>query len=459
MVSSNLLRDNSGRFSPFGGEIMLLILFQSGMGGSMFLDQITIRIEAGKGGDGATSFRREKYVPHGGPDGGDGGRGGHVIFEADEGLTTLHHLRFQRKVKAQNGMPGAAVTRTGKSAEDVVVKVPVGTIVRNQGNGRILADLSTPGEAVMIAKGGRGGRGNTHFAGPTHQAPKFSERGEPGEALDVNLELKLLADVGLVGLPNAGKSTLLSIISAAKPKIADYPFTTLVPNLGVVSIDDSSFVAADIPGLIEGAHQGAGLGHEFLRHIERTRLLLHVVDLGGWEDQDPLVAYEQINRELASYKVDLSQRPQLVVANKMDLPEAQDRLAEFIAALKERGREVFAISAATGTGISELLRRAAALLEEIPRPDPEVIEVQELKPEFDFEVVQVKPGVFRVDSEWISRRLVRFNLEQEESQLRFGKLLKRWGVEDAMQKAGVKEGDTVFIGETELVYSTHTESF
>ncbi|HHZ20756.1 MAG TPA: GTPase ObgE [Firmicutes bacterium] len=424
----------------------------------MFLDQITIRVEAGKGGDGATSFRREKYVPQGGPDGGDGGRGGHVIFETDEGLTTLHHLRYQRKIKAQNGMPGAGVKRTGKSGEDVVVKVPVGTIIRDHKNGRVLADLSEPGDAVIIAKGGRGGRGNARFAGPSHQAPKFSERGEPGEAFEVDLELKLLADVGFVGLPNAGKSTLLSVISAAKPKIADYPFTTLVPNLGVVSVDDHSFVAADIPGLIEGAHQGAGLGHEFLRHIERTRLLWHVVDLSGWE-QDPLVAYDQINQELASYKVDLSQRPQLVVANKMDLPEAQNRIAEFTAALTAKGLEVFPVSAATGSGIPELLRRTVALLAEIPRPEPVAVEVRELEPKFDFAVVPVEPGVFRIDSEWIARRLARFNMDQEESQVRFAKLLKRWGVEDALQKAGIKEGDTVFIGETELVYSNHTEFY
>lgn len=421
----------------------------------MFLDQITIRIAAGKGGDGSASFRREKYVPRGGPDGGDGGRGGHVVFRTEEGMSTLYHLRYQKVIRAENGNPGEASNRTGKSGEDVIISVPVGTLVKRHDTGAIMADLSTPGEEVIIARGGRGGRGNPHFAGPTHQSPRFSEKGEPGEEYELDLELKLIADVGLVGLPNAGKSTLLSIISAAKPKIADYPFTTIIPNLGVVSIDDSSFVVADIPGLIEGAHRGAGLGHEFLRHIERTRLLLHLVDLGGWEEQDPLQAFDQINTELESYRVNLSERPQIVVANKMDIPEAQNRWDGFYETLKERGYEVFSISAATGSGISELLRRVAQRLTEIPKPTPiQILQEEEAAPAFSFEIKKVGPGQFQVEGEWILRRIRRFNLEQEESQRRLGKLFRLWGVDDALLEAGIKEGDTVYVGENEFMFST-----
>jgi GTP-binding protein len=420
----------------------------------MFLDQIYIRVIAGKGGDGIVSFRREKYVPRGGPDGGDGGRGGHVIFKTEEGMSTLYHLRFKRIIKAESGRPGEARNRSGRSGQDVVVKVPVGTIVKKRGTSEIIADLSDVGEEFVIARGGRGGRGNTHFAGPTHQTPRFSEKGELGEELEIDLELKLLADVGLVGLPNAGKSTLLSVISAARPKIADYPFTTIVPNLGVVTIDDFNFVVADIPGLIEGAHEGAGLGHEFLRHIERTRLLLHLVDLGGWEAQDPLEAYEKINQELSSYKINLSERPQIVVANKMDIPEAQLRWEEFSRILKERGIEVFPISAATGSGVPELLYKAAQLLKEIPMPEPVAIEHIKELPTRNFSIKKISPSVFEIEGDWIWRRVSRFNLDQEESQLRLGKLFRQWGVEEALIQAGVKEGDTVYIGEIEFEFST-----
>lgn len=421
----------------------------------MFLDQISIRIAAGKGGDGSASFRREKYVPRGGPDGGDGGRGGHVIFRAEEGMSTLYHLRYQRVIRAGNGAPGEASNRTGKSGEDVVVTVPVGTLVKRHDTGAIIADLSTANEDVIIARGGRGGRGNPHFAGPTHQAPRFSEKGEPGEEFELDLELKLIADVGLVGLPNAGKSTLLSVISAAKPKIADYPFTTITPNLGVVSIDDHSFVVADIPGLIEGAHRGAGLGHEFLRHIERTRLLIHLVDLGGWEEQDPLTAFEQINKELMSYRVNLSERPQLVAANKMDIPEAQERWESFRQTLLERGYEVFPISAATGGGIPELLRRTVKRLAEIPKPEPVLfLHEEELPPTFGFEVKKVGADEYLVEGDWLMRRIRRFNLDQEETQRRLAKLFRLWGVDDALIEAGIKEGDTVYVGEYEFVFST-----
>lgn len=419
----------------------------------LFLDHITMRVTAGKGGDGHCSFHREKYAPRGGPDGGDGGRGGHVIFQAEEGETTLYPLRYKRVLKADNGAPGEASNRSGKTAEDVVVKVPVGTVVRLRENGLAIADLSEPKKEVVIARGGRGGRGNARFAGPTNQAPRFSENGEPGEQFELVVELKLMADVGLVGFPNAGKSTLLSSISAARPKIADYPFTTITPNLGVASIDESSFVVADIPGLVEGAHRGVGLGHEFLRHIERTRLLLHMVDLGGWEDMDPIIAFEQINHELESYDIDLSSRPQIVVANKMDLPDAQSRWPQFQEAILGRGCEIFAISAATGSGIPELLRRVAERLKEIPAPDSVEIELKELSKNMAFHVERVEPGVFSIEGDVIWRRIARFNLDQEDSQIRLAKLMQKWGVEDALINAGVKEGDTVIVRDMEFLYA------
>ena len=286
----------------------------------MFIDEVIISVAAGKGGDGAVSFRREKYVPKGGPDGGNGGRGGHIYLEVDQGLSTLSHLRYKRNYKAEAGGSGSGGNKTGRNGADLVIKVPSGTMVWRMDPEVLIADLTEHGDRFLIARGGRGGRGNPNFASATHQTPRYAEKGEPGEKFEVKLELKLLADVGLVGYPNVGKSTFLSVISAAKPKIASYPFTTLHPILGVVEVDEESFVVADIPGLIEGAHQGAGLGHEFLRHIERTRLILHLVDLSSVEGRDPLTAFRQINEELKAYSLELADKPQIVVGAKLDLP-------------------------------------------------------------------------------------------------------------------------------------------
>ncbi|NLZ44656.1 MAG: GTPase ObgE, partial [Clostridia bacterium] len=304
----------------------------------MFIDEVRIRVAAGKGGDGVVSFRREKYIPRGGPDGGNGGRGGHVYLRVDPGLSTLYDLRYKKRFKAEAGGNGGRNNRTGKSGRDLVIRVPPGTMVflDEPGNERLLCDLTGEIEEFLVARGGRGGRGNAAFAGPTYQAPRFAEKGEPGEEKALRLELKLLADVGLVGYPNAGKSTLLSVISAARPKIADYPFTTLSPVLGVVSIGEESFVVADLPGLVEEAHKGVGLGHQFLRHSERTRLLLHLVDLAV-EGEDPLARWEMINNELAAYSSELAEKPQIVVGTKIELPCAKEQWPAFQRAVSEKG--------------------------------------------------------------------------------------------------------------------------
>ncbi|HEV2123720.1 MAG TPA: GTPase ObgE, partial [Chloroflexota bacterium] len=331
----------------------------------MFYDQATITVTAGGGGNGSIHMRREKYVPRGGPDGGDGGRGGSIYMEADTGLNTLLNFRYKRKFKAEPGGAGGEKKMHGKAGADLVIPVPPGTVIKDAATGEVIGDVVEPGERVLVARGGRGGLGNVHFATSTQRTPEFAQQGEPGEERELELELRVIADVGLVGYPNAGKSSLLAAISAARPKIADYPFTTLEPNLGVVGIADESFVVADIPGLIEGAHTGAGLGHRFLRHIERTRLLLHVVEIAGIEGRDPLEDFERINRELAQYSSELPDRPQIVAANKMDLPEARDRWPAFQNAMKDRGLDVYPISAATREGIEPLLKAVVARLAEL----------------------------------------------------------------------------------------------
>lgn len=331
----------------------------------MFLDRAEILVKAGDGGDGCTAFRREKYVPFGGPSGGDGGRGGHVYMEAVLGMNSLIHFKYNPEYKAERGGHGEGNNRHGRDGEDLVIRVPVGTLVYDQETGELIHDFSVPGERILIARGGRGGRGNARFATPTRRAPRFHERGKPGQSRRLRLELKLLADVGLVGFPNAGKSTLLSRISAARPKIAEYPFTTLEPVLGVVCLDDfRSFVVADIPGLIEGAHRGAGLGHEFLRHIERTRVLLHLIDVSPWAEHEPVASYTIINRELEAYDAKLLEKPQIVVATKMDIA-AEDRAHALESFCRARGLEYVAISAVTGQGIAELLERTARRLESV----------------------------------------------------------------------------------------------
>jgi GTP-binding protein len=420
----------------------------------MFIDEVRIWVAAGKGGDGVVSFRREKYLPRGGPDGGNGGRGGHVYLRVDPGLSTLYDLRYKKRFKAEAGGNGGGNNRTGKSGCDLVIRVPPGTMVflDEPGNERLICDLTGEVEEFLVARGGRGGRGNAAFAGPTYQAPRFAEKGEPGEEKALRLELKLLADVGLVGYPNAGKSTFLSVISAARPKIADYPFTTLSPVLGVVSIGGESFVVADLPGLIEEAHKGAGLGHRFLRHSERTRLLLHLVDLAV-EGEDPLARWEMINRELAAYSSELADKPQIVVGTKIELPRARENWPAFQQAITEKGYEAYAVSAVTGEGVKELLYRTAARLKELPPPKAEVpVYIEPLAGDGEFQVIKEDTGVFRLEGEQLLKRIARYDLNQDEALYRLQKYLRRRGVEEALKKAGVKDGDLVRAGEVEFIY-------
>lgn len=417
----------------------------------MFLDKARIYVKAGDGGDGAVSFRREKYVPRGGPDGGDGGRGGSVYLEATEDLNTLYSFRYKQRFSAGRGGNGAGGRRHGAKGEDLVIKVPVGTVVRSD-DGDVVADLAVPGARVMVARGGRGGLGNVHFATSVLQAPRIAEKGEPGEAKWLELELRLLADVGLVGLPNAGKSTLLARISAARPKIAEYPFTTLVPNLGVVALDETTFVVADIPGLIEGAHLGAGLGLEFLRHIRRTRLLVHVLD--GASD-DPVRDWEVVNREMDAYGGGLGEKPQVVALNKIDLPEARAAAGKVAERLSSRGVEVFAISAATGEGVRELVQRVAALLREMPAvapaPAAEGLRVYRLEAAPESALVVEREGeAFRVKGKAAERAASLINAQTPEGVAVLRKRLVRLGVGKLLEKAGAREGDKVRVGEVEL---------
>lgn len=415
----------------------------------MFFDEARIHVKAGDGGNGAVAFRREKYVPRGGPAGGNGGDGGDVILQVDPQLNTLVHFQNKTHFKAQRGAHGKGKNQTGARGEDMVIFVPAGTVVRDAASGDILADLTEPGQQVIVARGGQGGRGNASFATSTHQAPRLAERGAPGEERWLKLELKLLADVGLVGMPNAGKSTLLAAVSAARPKIADYPFTTLQPNLGVVTVDNEyDFVLADLPGLIEGAHAGAGLGHQFLRHIERTRLLVHVLDGAA---EDPLAHFEQINRELRLFKPGLADRPQIVVLNKIDLPDARHRWPEVKSAMAARELPVYAISAVTGEGVRELMSRIGQELRSLPRPEPEPEEIPvfrlEETPAF---TVEREGNSWRVRGERVERLAAQTMWEYHEAVQRAGRLLEAMGVIDALRDAGVQAGDTVRIGDVEL---------
>ncbi|MBO8128294.1 MAG: GTPase ObgE [Peptococcaceae bacterium] len=422
----------------------------------MFYDYVKIYVKAGDGGNGCVAFRREKYEPHGGPAGGDGGRGGSVILQADEGLQTLVDFRYRRHYKAERGQHGQGNTRHGRSGDDLIVRVPCGTVVRRAGNGIVLADLTRHGQRVVVARGGRGGRGNARFATSTRQAPSFAEKGEPGEELWLELELKLLADVGLVGFPNVGKSTIIAAISAARPKIADYPFTTIQPNLGVVRVDTGrSFVVADIPGLIEGAHQGAGLGHRFLRHVERTRVLVHVVDMAALEGRDPVKDFEIINREMRMYDPGLAARPQIVAANKMDLPTARDNLAKFQAVLGDK-YEIYPVSAVTGKGLDKLIYRVADLLDKMPRVtepgEPETVE--EVHPTVDeppFEI-EYRDGTYIVKGREVERRVAMTDFDNEEAVHYLQQQLRRMGVEEALKQSGITKGATVRIGDFEFEY-------
>ena len=420
----------------------------------MFFDQAEIFVKAGDGGHGAVSFRREKYVPFGGPDGGDGGRGGSIYLVADPGENTLLRFRYQRRFKAQRGGNGAGSNKHGAAGDDLEIKVPVGTMVSNA-DGELLADLATPGERVPVARGGRGGLGNKHFATATNQAPRIAQKGEPGEEHPLRLELRLIADVGITGYPNVGKSTLLAAVSRARPKIANYPFTTLAPNLGVTEVDDQSFVLADIPGLIEGAHRGAGLGHEFLRHIQRTRVLIHIVD--GMSAQ-PLADFDRVNEELRLHDPLLPAKAQVVAVNKVDLPEVRQRWPEVQAAFAARGIEAHAISAATGEGVTPLLRRVAALLREAQpgaaRALGEAVPIfrplrQEGRRRGGF-TVEREGAAFRVRGAQVERMVAMTDLESDEGVAWLQRELARLGVTAALERAGVRPGDTVYIGGAEL---------
>ena len=420
----------------------------------MFIDEIKISVQSGRGGAGIVHFRREKYVPMGGPDGGDGGRGGDVVFTVEPRLNTLSSFRRQHRFVAQDGFRGGGNNKFGKSGENLVLQVPPGTLVYDDDTGELLGDLTEPGQTLIACKGGRGGRGNSRFASSTNKAPRIAEKGEPSTERNLRLELKLIADVGLVGVPNAGKSTLLASVTNAKPKIAAYPFTTLQPNLGVAQLDvETTLVLADIPGLIEGAHQGVGLGHEFLRHIQRTRVLIHLLDGLGL---DPLLDFAQINSELAVFDPQLAEKPQIVVFNKMDLNEVQEQWPEIQAELEKRGYEAYSISAVAGTGVRQVLYRAQQLLKELP-PVP-VLTSDDLpvyRPESDpreFEVERIPEG-FRVHGESIERAAAMTYWEYGQSRRRFQRILQTLGIEAALIKAGVQVGDSVFIGEFELEWA------
>lgn len=417
-----------------------------------FVDHVKITCKAGNGGNGSMSFHREKFVLNGGPDGGDGGNGGNVCFYADLNMHTLLDFRFKSKYTAENGVDGAAGNRTGKRGEDLIIKVPVGTVIREAESGAVVADMDTAGETRTILHGGRGGWGNRHFATPTRQAPNFAKPGIKTEVHTFLLELKTIADVGLVGYPNVGKSTILSVVTSAKPKIGNYHFTTLTPNLGIVRRHGKDIVLADIPGLIEGAADGAGLGHDFLRHVERTRLLLHVLDIAGSEGRDPVEDFDQINHELANYG-ELAERPQIVVCNKSDLPDSEENVARLKAHLAELGLDypVFVVSAATHQGFDALLDKTGDMLEALPpivHFEEEVSYDDSVKPG-TFEIVR-DGAVFEVVGSSMQRLIDSVNFDDEESMSWFHRTLRKWGVIDALRKAGAQEGDTVRIIDMEF---------
>ena len=420
----------------------------------MFTDYTKIIIKSGDGGNGAATFRREKYVAAGGPDGGDGGNGGNIYFQVDKDKNTLIDFRYNKKCKAKNGENGSGSHCNGKYGEDLYIKVPIGTVVKDVETGKVIADLSEPGQTELILKGGRGGRGNSHFATSTRQAPRFSEDGEKGEEKEIILELKLLADVGLLGFPNVGKSTFLSIVTDAKPKIANYHFTTLEPNLGVVKTKDGSgFVIADIPGIIEGASEGVGLGIQFLRHVERTRLLLHFLDVSGQEGRDPVEDFYAINKELEKYSEKLSKRKQIIVANKMDAMQDEELIKKVEELAKKEGLELYKISAATKMGVEELIDHVNEVLKTLPKED--LIEVEEkmvytLEDKKDNWEIKIENGVFKVTGKAIERLMGRINIEDNESMYYLQKNLKNMGVEDKLKEMGVKEGDTVILDDWEL---------
>lgn len=428
----------------------------------MFVDQVKIQVKAGKGGDGAVAFRREKYVPNGGPAGGDGGKGGSVILKVDEGLRTLMDFRYNRMFKAKPGQNGMTKGMYGRGAKDLYIAVPQGTTVTDAQTGEILGDLVENNDELVVAKGGRGGRGNIHFASPKNPAPEIAENGEPGIERELKLELKVLADVGLVGFPSVGKSTLLSVVTSAKPKIADYHFTTLVPNLGMVRLDNGQdFVMADLPGLIEGASQGVGLGIQFLRHVERTRVILHLIDMSGMEGRDPFEDYLKINAELEKYDPSLLERPQIVVASKMDMPDSAKNLEEFKQKLAKdttlaKAPEVMAISSVTHQGLEDLLQKTAQLLEETPAFETKaqkqqadktaVYKFEDKEDEKPFTLTRDADAVWILGGEKLEKLFKMTNLDHDESMMRFARQLRGMGVDDELRERGAKNGDLVRIG-------------
>lgn len=423
----------------------------------MFVDKARIKVKAGDGGDGAVSFHREKYVAAGGPDGGDGGKGGDVIFIADDNMSTLIDFKYKKKYLASKGQNGGAKRCSGKNAENLIVKVPRGTVVKDAETGRIIADLSSD-EPKIIAKGGRGGKGNSNFATSTRQIPKFAKPGYPGQEFDVILELKLLADVGLVGFPNVGKSTLISVVSAAKPKIANYHFTTLTPVLGVVrTVAEKSFVMADIPGLIEGASDGAGLGHEFLRHVERCRLIVHVLDVSGIEGRNPAEDFEKINKELSNFSEYLAECPQIVAGNKCDIA-SPEQIAEIKSFIESKGLQFFEISAAAAKGTSELINAVSAKLDTLPpvrefQPD-EFIEPQQNVSDRSFEIEIDEHGVYCVSADWLEPIMRTVDMDDYSSLQYFQKVLRTSGIIDRLEEMNINEGDTVSIMGWEFDYLT-----
>ncbi len=430
----------------------------------MFVDKAKVFVKGGDGGDGIVAFRREKYVPEGGPAGGDGGKGGDVVFRVDEGLRTLMDFRYQKHFKAARGEKGRNKSQNGANAEDLVVRIPPGTVIIDDDTKEVIADMTRHGQEVIVARGGRGGRGNIRFASPSNPAPEIAENGEEGEERWIVLELKVMADVGLVGFPSVGKSTLLSVVSAARPKIGAYHFTTLTPNLGVVDVGDGrSFVMADLPGLIEGAHEGVGLGHEFLRHVERTRVILHVVDMSASEGRDPFDDWVKINEELRLYNAKLAERPQIVVANKMDVPGAEEHLRQFRQKLAEQfgGREIFPVSAVSGQGIQQLLYRTADLLDSIPDTHvlEEAAETSERKI-FRYEkrrndnefTIRRENDVFIIESPGIEKLAKRTNFGSYDAVLRFARILRKMGVDDALRKRGAKDGHMIRVGDYEFEF-------
>ena len=422
----------------------------------MFVDVAKINLKAGKGGDGAVAFRREKYEPSGGPYGGDGGNGGSIILVADEGIRTLMDFRYKRHYKAENGENGKTKRQFGKDGKDLILKLPVGTLVKDANTSKVIVDMKEHNQEFVIVKGGKGGRGNAKFATPTRQAPRFAEPGSLGEERDIVFELKLLADVGLVGFPNVGKSTILSIVSEAKPKIANYHFTTLKPNLGVVKIDEGqSFVIADIPGLIEGAHEGVGLGHDFLRHVERTRVLVHVLDTSGIEGRNPIEDFYKINQELVKYNPKLSEKPQIIVANKMDLPQAEEWLIKIKEEFEPKGYEIYPVSAATREGINKLkfgIWEKLSTLEIEYETFDEQMDITIDEPEIEDFTVKKENGKYIVEGPFIESLVYSTNFDDYDSLRYFQNVMREKGIVEELKKLGIQENDTVFILEYEFEY-------